>query len=186
VIDTGSIELKSYLVGYTQGVDYKAISTPTLLYDRYELLLSRFQISILDYGLPKGMKSFVKGEGNSAIKEFTAAVNIFNCLEPMHPRFPTIETAIVIKNFEVILSIRFLDSLLRIKNAVLKDLDQSDDEKFRESLKKKIPLQELLRMELASKVRKAVETSRKIVHDEDGDTFYDMIEEHLDNEDTAS
>jgi Repeating coiled region of VPS13 len=35
VVDTGSISLQSYLVGYTQGVDYKILSSPKSLYDRY-------------------------------------------------------------------------------------------------------------------------------------------------------
>lgn len=42
VIDTGSIDLKSYLVGHTQGINYKLIKSPRSLYDRYQTTLSHF------------------------------------------------------------------------------------------------------------------------------------------------
>ena len=48
IIDTGSIEIKSHLNGYNKNADIKSIRSPTLLYDRYEIMLSHFQINILD------------------------------------------------------------------------------------------------------------------------------------------
>ena len=46
------------------------------------------------------MKSFIRGEGNPSIREFSAVLNIFNCVEPMHPVFPTLEMDVVIKSLE--------------------------------------------------------------------------------------
>lgn len=119
VIDTGSVSLESELVGYTQGIDYKAIRSASSLYDKYELTLQNFQVNILEEGLPKGLSSFQRGSGHSAIKQFTAKLTIFNCVEPMHPLFPTVELAAVIKTFEVQVGIRFVEGALRIKNSVL-------------------------------------------------------------------
>lgn len=56
---------------------------------------------MLENGLPLGVATFSRGQGSHAIKEFTAKLSIFNCVEPMHPIFPTAEVAVVIKNFEV-------------------------------------------------------------------------------------
>jgi hypothetical protein len=42
IVDTGSISLKSYLVGYTPGIDYKLIKSPNSLYDRYEATFFNF------------------------------------------------------------------------------------------------------------------------------------------------
>jgi hypothetical protein len=136
VVDTGAIEMKSFLVPYSQGIDYKVIRDPTLLYDRYELTLSNFHVTILEQGLAEGMKALRRGDGNPAIKEFSAILNILNCVEPRHPLYPTVEISIVIKNFEVLLSLRFLDALLRIKNSVILELDSSAEEAIFSALRK--------------------------------------------------
>lgn len=184
-MDTGAIEMKSYLIGYTQGVEYKAIKDPTLLYDRYELTLSKFHVTILDQGLPEGMKAFSRGEGSPAIKEFSAVLNILNCVEPLHPLYPTLETSIVIKNFEVLLSLRFLDGLLRIKNSVVLALDTSSEDALHKALRKERPfrLAEAIGKDIMGKVRTAVE--KHVIYDDEGDSFYDMIEDHLKDEDKA-
>jgi len=128
VVDTGAIQMKSYLVPFTQGIDYKSIIDPTLLFDRYELTLTKFHVAILEQGFTEDMKTFGRGVGNPAIKDFSATLNILNCLEPRHPLYPTVETSIVIKNVEVLLSLRFLDGLLRIKNSVILALDSATED----------------------------------------------------------
>ncbi len=96
IIDTGSISLQSEVVPYTSGVDYKSILSPECLFDRYSLALQNFQVNILDEGLPEGVKGFQRGFGTPAIKEFNLMLTFFNCLEPMHPTYPTGEIDIVI------------------------------------------------------------------------------------------
>lgn len=41
----------------------------------------------------------------------------------MHPTFPTLELDIVIQNFEVHFGLKFVEGMLRIKNALLDSLD---------------------------------------------------------------
>ena len=42
VVDTGAISLKSHLVRYTKGLDYKLVSDPSSLYDQYQIGLTNF------------------------------------------------------------------------------------------------------------------------------------------------
>ena len=149
-------------MGSTQGVDYKIVTSPDSLYDRYEITLSNLHINILEKGLPTGIKGFVEGEGSPAIKEFTAQVTIFNCVEPMHPIFSTAEVAIVIKNFELHFGIRFVDNLLRIMNSVLQSLDTSDQKKFLESFSKKpSSLQAREGEEISKRVKQAIDAAHE-------------------------
>ena len=67
IIDTGSISLNSYLVPYTKEANYKAVTNPKVIYDRYVIGLSNFKVSILDEGLPNGIKDFKRGYGTPAI-----------------------------------------------------------------------------------------------------------------------
>lgn len=70
VIDTGSISLNSDLTPYSKDKDYKAMTDPQTLYDRYLISLSNFQVSLLDQGLPNGLKDFQRGQGTPAISDF--------------------------------------------------------------------------------------------------------------------
>ena len=142
IVDTGSVSLRSYLVGHTPGIDYKSIRNPTSLYDRYEVTLQNFQINIVEQGLPLGMKSFIRGEGNPSIREFSAVLNIFNCVEPMHPVFPTLEMDVVIKSLEIMMGVRFLEGVLKIKNSLLESLDTADEEVFQN-----VKLQQMIKVE---------------------------------------
>jgi len=54
----------------------------------------------------------------------------------MHALFPSFELDVVIKHFEVCLSVRFVEGALRIKNAVLDLLENGDEQVFADTLKK--------------------------------------------------
>lgn len=135
MVDTGSISLDNELVGYTQGIDYKSVHSASSLYDKYEITLQNFQVNILENGLPGGLTTFKRGSGQAAIRQFTAKVTAFVCVEPMHSTFPTLELDVVIKTFEVCLGVRFVEGALRIKNAVLDQLDLTHEQAFADSLK---------------------------------------------------
>lgn len=64
VVDTGFVELRSKLAAYNHSLNYKEELSPSMLYDNYEILLSNFQINILESGLPEGITMFQKGSGS--------------------------------------------------------------------------------------------------------------------------
>jgi hypothetical protein len=88
------------LVPYEPFVDYKLIKTASSLYDRYEAHLKNLQINILDKGL-KGIGKYKRGAGLSLINDFNASIFLFNCVEPMHPLFPTVELSVIVKTFDI-------------------------------------------------------------------------------------
>jgi hypothetical protein len=56
---------------------------------------------MLEKGLKKGISHYKQGKGAKIIREFNAKLYIFNCVEPMHPIYPTVELSIIIQNFEL-------------------------------------------------------------------------------------
>lgn len=59
-----------------------------------------------------GIAKYSEQQGSRLIKNFDAKLYIFNCFEPMHPKFPTAELSVVIENVHVIGSIGHLQTIL--------------------------------------------------------------------------
>jgi hypothetical protein len=72
------------------------VTLATELYDRYEAGFKDFQVSILEKGLPLGIKSLSRGGGTQIIKKLNISLEFLNCIEPMHPSFPSLEMVFVV------------------------------------------------------------------------------------------
>ena len=55
------------------------------------------------------------------IRDFSAEVTLFNCVEPSHPLYPTLELEVVVKDLDMGVSIQFIEDLLRLQRVLTED-----------------------------------------------------------------
>ncbi len=63
-------------------------------------------------------------------------MTFFNCLDPFHPEYPTLEISINLRNIEANLSLQSAAALLRIQGALLKKWENKDFKLVTEELLK--------------------------------------------------
>jgi len=71
---------------------------------------------LLPHGLPdQGTSSIFHGCGTQIIKKLNIHLEFLNCLEPMHPLYPTLEMVFIVQNFEVLASFAAFYTVMRIQ-----------------------------------------------------------------------
>eukprot|EP00347_Sterkiella_histriomuscorum_P017164 403350423 len=179
VIDTGSITLNSQLVRHDSSVDYKSVQDPTNLYDKYEINLSNFQINILENGLTEGLGSFNRGQGSQIIQKFDSKITLFNCLEPMHPQFPTAELSVLVSNFEVELGLSFVKSIMNIQTGIMEQFDTKEEQIIGQASQSKEykEISKLSEIEYLTQLRKKAKEQAKAPQGDIDDMYGDILEE---------
>jgi hypothetical protein len=79
----------------------------------------------LENGL-KNIKSYRKKNGSSLLKEFNIELYFFNCLDIMHPVFPTAELSLILKSFDIELKLDTLITALNIQKQLTEILEAKE------------------------------------------------------------
>jgi hypothetical protein len=112
VLNMGTLDIKSNLIRYEEDVDYTKVNRPEELYDKYNITLTNFQLSMIE-----NLTDYKKWEDTrkiDIIKKITIKVNASRTVEPEHPEFPNIELVTIIEQIDIYFSDYILANILKI------------------------------------------------------------------------
>jgi len=117
VFSLGYIRVTSELRPYNKEIDYKLLNRGEELYDKYDLKLNGFQLSMIeelvDYKRWNDAKRKI-----DIINQIEINLKANRSMEPNHPRFPGIELFCHIYQIDIFFSDYVAANLMKIQNAL--------------------------------------------------------------------
>ena len=117
VFNLGYIRVTSELRPYHRDVDYKWINRGEELYDQYDLKINGFQLTMVEE--LRDYKQVAKAKRKiDIIDQIEVNLKANRCLEPSHPKFPSLELLIKIHEIDIYFSDYVMANLMNIQKSL--------------------------------------------------------------------